>query len=685
MVRENESECEINRREFMQLALLSSAMLLNSGTAFGAEDSSSPSSAASFAVLSELPPGVVRPEGWLRIYLERQASELGSQLPQVSWPFSAPYWAGEESAESWWPWEQKAYWIDGATRLALVLDNQQLMEQVNVSIRYTMEHIGSRSYLGPSFFQDPKGDYHRWPHTVFWRALLAGAGAGHNPGAAEMIRKFYLGDQATYGTPIRNVTNVEVILWCYAHTGDKRLLELAENAWQEFLTTTTEGGDHGDLAPLRVFAATPIDGHGVTYSEEAKLPAILFMYTGKSEYLQYALAAQRRIFDHHMLIDGVPSTSEYFRTRTALDSHETCDITDHTWTWGYMMMATGEAIWADRIERACFNAGFGAIKKDWKALQYFSCPNQFLATLNSDHNVMRHGGFMMAFQPNPGKATACCGGNVHRLYPNYVIRMWMKSRDGGLAAVLYGPSRVQAKVGAEEQEIEIVQETNYPFEDQIDFIIHADRAVHFPLSLRIPSWCDQPEIRVNGKSTALPEIRDGFISLDRRFNPGDRITLQLPMKAAISYWPQNGVGVEHGPLVYSLAIKENWTPVVESKFTTSEFPSWNAMPTSAWNYGLAIDPQHIHEEVHVRRRTMNKDPWVDPPVTLTVPARQVEGWKLQPNPSDSAQQFTPPLPEVADSKVANQIVRLTLVPYGSTHLRVTIFPDVHNTSQQKGT
>ena len=211
--------------------------------------------------------------------------------------------------------------------------------------------------------------------------------------------------------------------------------------------------EHGDLSELRVYAATPINSHGVTHIEVAKLPAILYCYTGKDEYLKFALAAQRRIFDHHMLIDGVPSTSEDYRTVTSLDSHETCDIADHSWSWGHILMATGQAVWADHVERACFNAAMGAIRKDWKALQYFSCPNQFLATLDSDHNVMAHGGFLMAFQPNPGKEGACCGGNVHRIFSNYVIRMWMKTNDGGLAAVLYGPSKVTTTVGPDHQQI----------------------------------------------------------------------------------------------------------------------------------------------------------------------------------------------------------------------------------------
>jgi hypothetical protein len=61
---------------------------------------------------------------------------------------------------------------------------------------------------------------------------------------------------------------------------------------------------------------------------------------------------------------------------------------------------------------------------------------------------------------------------------------------------------------------------------------------------------------------------------------------------------------------------------------------------------------------------------------VTVPARKIEDWELQANPDNPAQKFTPPLPDLRTSKVSEQVERLTLVPYGSTQLRVTIFPAV---------
>jgi len=247
-----------------------------------------------------------------------------------------------------------------------------------------------------------------------------------------------------------------------------------------------------------------------------------------------------------------------------------------------------------------------------------------------------------------------------------------------LAAVLYGPSRVRATVGADNQPVSIVQSTHYPFEEQIRLSIETEKPVTFPLLLRAPGWCATPRVTLNGAGVKVERNDDGFLRIERTFKPGDKITLTFPMQARVTNWPQDGVAVEHGPLVYTLPIKANWTSKVEPKFTTAEFPSWEATPVSAWNYGLDLDAAKPEASVEFSRKPLAVDealdPWVDPPTSITVPALLIAGWELQTSPDDPNQKFTPPLPDVSARKTEGPSTRITLVPYGATELRLTIFP-----------
>jgi uncharacterized protein len=689
----NESGGELTRRDLLQLCALTSLSALVGPVGSAATDRVATTAAKlpRHAELYPLAPGAIAPHGWLRLYLQKQADGLGGHLPKVSWPFTEEYWSGKEDppeTDGWWPWEQQAYWIDGATRCALALGDETFTKRAVQALDYTLGHAHRDGYLGPGFARYPpdkgrKNGYLRWPHTVLFRALTAYAEASGDSRVAVALQGHYLADEyrIDYGNFGRDVTNVEGMLWTYAQTGDRRLLTLAEKAWKDFLVSSPPSDrESGDLHPDRVFANTPIKAHGVTYIEKAKLPAILYMHTGNRQYLRFALAAQQRIFDHHMLIDGIPSASEDYRGTSPLDAHESCDISDHTWSWGYLLQATSDGIWADRIERACFNAGFGAIKKDWKAVQYFSCPNQAIATENSSHvPYIEASKGWMAYCPNPGQNTACCASNIHRFFPNYVHQMWMADRQGGLAAILYGASTVRGKVGTARAAVEIRQETDYPFGEDIYLTLGLEKAVKFPLSLRIPKWCKNPSLAVNGKAISLPKLQKGFVRLERTFHPGDRITLVLPMSTAVSTWPDNGLGLEHGPLVYALPVKEEWRPYVSPRWSTAEFPDWNATPQSPWNYALTLGSEQINDQVNLERKPMTSDPWLEPPVTLTVALRKLSGWQLLSPEKHPERLQTPPLPSVDRATLATtELERVALVPYGSTQLRMTIFPTAHS-------
>lgn len=83
-----------------------------------------------------------------------------------------------------------------------------------------------------------------------------------------------------------------------------------------------------------------------------------------------------------------------------------------------------------------------------------------------------------------------------------------------------------------------------------------------PMRLRIPGWCSDPEISVNGNPTAtLPPVLDGYITIDRHWLDGDIVQLPLPMRVTAISRDYGAAGLRLGPLVLALGIGENWCPV----------------------------------------------------------------------------------------------------------------------------
>ena len=407
--------------------------------------------------------------------------------------------------------------------------------------------------------------------------------------------------------------------------------------------------------------------------EAVKLPAILYAHTGETRLLEAALNGFRKLDRDHMLISGCPSSQEGLAGKNPRGVHETCVVSDYAYSAGHMLRITGDAAWADRIERVCFNAGMGSVTGDFTALQYFSSPNQVLATSYSSHNLQAPDQPRMSFRPD--FPTHCCAGNVHRFMPNYALGMWLSRPGGGLVAALYGPSVVRARVGAQAREVTIAEITDYPFSERIEFAIDADGPVSFPLWLRIPGWCDRAAVAVNGEAVDIEAKAGSFIELNETFAPGDRVELSLPMRLAMSHWPQpggdeqEGVGIERGPLVYSLLIEEERTVDAQATRFGGRFPAWNILPASPWNYALDVDETHLEREVELVQLPVPANPWAvgAAPVRLRLPARRVPGWTLD------RDRYTPNLPSPVEPGA--EVEEITLVPLGSSCIRLTVFPD----------
>jgi len=334
-----------------------------------------------YGVFRELPVSDITPKGWLAQFLERQRDGLALHRNASGFPFDSCLWNGKIPKAKWPHYEQTAYFLDGTYRCGVLLRNKPLIEQARQSIRYVLDHPAADGILGPgpgdyvNVVEDdgvagPKTVGIQWPFAVFVRTMIADYGVTQNKEILEALTKHYLALSPKFGPGPRDVDAVEGMCWLYGQTGDKRILAVAERTWNN---ATRSPRSQWNLASLT--KETRMRGHGVSVSEETKQPALLYLYTGKKEYLDAVLGGFRSLQRDHELVDGVITSDAGLSGKSPDHQHETCVVSDYTWSLGYVLMASGDARWADTIERAILNGGLSVVDKEFKTLQYYGSPN----------------------------------------------------------------------------------------------------------------------------------------------------------------------------------------------------------------------------------------------------------------------------------------------------------------------
>jgi len=629
-----------------------------------------------FGAFSELPVGAVKARGWIGEWLGRQLAGLTGHPENMGYPYDTCMLAGKipppavKHGENWWPYEQASYFFDGSVRLGLLLGTPAAQKIPSGLMAYVLEHSGPRK-LGESEWA--------WPNTVAGRALMAEYAGTANPEAARVLRDYLL---SCHIGGSRDGLLAEEALYLYGLTGDGRLRDIAEASYDRYFVSDPKSFSHVD----KIRGNAPLREHGVTAAEQLKLLPLMYSYTGNAEALELARLAYAKVAADSLMPDGGMVSSESLGTAAFNSMHETCDITDWSWSFGAMLMASGEGRWGDRIERATFNALPGAVTKDFKQLQYFSSANQVLCSSTACARIA-----MTRMSYRAAHETECCSGNVNRAMPNYVTRMWMRSEQG-LAAVLYGPCEVNTRING--RAVRITEETEYPFRETVTFRVKLARPGSFTLHLRIPEWCDGATIRVNGRSNMAHVVAGKFAEVRREFRDGDVIALNLPMKVAVEKWfDGRAVVVRRGPLVYSLKIAEKRVESSQEpeairrvlKGNNVEgFPAVEFFPVSEWRYGMDTAVADGLDQVKVVESPVTANPFLaeSVPVRLIAPLHLLGGWAADWVPvADSpvedlkqAPKNPADLPNEKELQARGDVAGMTLVPYGATHLRVTTFP-----------
>ena len=198
--------------------------------------------------------------------------------------------------------------------------------------------------------------------------------------------------------------------------------------------------------------------------------------------------------------------------------------------------------YADVLELSLYNGALSGLSRD--GVHYF-----YQNPLESDGSHTR-----WTWHPCP-----CCTMNVSRLVAS-VGGYFYSTGDDLVAVHMYGSSRAEVTVA--DQSVVIRQVTDYPWSGAIALTIDTPQPQRFKLRLRIPGWARTYRLAING-SPLTPSLTRGYAQIERTWNSGDRVELELPMPVERIYaHPQvradlGRVGLKRGPLVYCLEQVDN--------------------------------------------------------------------------------------------------------------------------------
>ena len=199
----------------------------------------------------------------------------------------------------------------------------------------------------------------------------------------------------------------------------------------------------------------------------------------------------------------------------------------------YLLCATADGRYGDGMERVVYNALLAVKEPDSDGdYPYYS-----------SYGARARKVFYPVKWP-------CCSGTLVQGVADYVKNIYFRSADG-VVVNLYAPSEVRWSQGG--TAVTLSQQTAYPLEEAVTVGIECSSPVTFSLSLRIPGWLNKtPVVMVNGRAASV-RIRRGFALVRRRWNHGDSVTLQIPLRfrtEAIDDLHTETVAQMRGPLLY---------------------------------------------------------------------------------------------------------------------------------------
>jgi DUF1680 family protein len=220
------------------------------------------------------------------------------------------------------------------------------------------------------------------------------------------------------------------------------------------------------------------------------------------------------------------------------DLGESCATVYQLRVYDNLLRLNDDSRFGDLLERTIYNALFGAQSPDGRQIRYFT---------PLEGTRVYHDG-----------DTYCCPCNYRRFISELPSMVYYRT-DSGIAVNLYTSSILNIPLESGKS-LSVKQETDYPNSGHVVIRINPSEAASFPLKLRIPSWCKNASISINGSSTDIVCNAGTFAVIERLWEAGDQVVLEMPMEWRLVLGRQRQAGrvaLMRGPLLFCLDPSQN--------------------------------------------------------------------------------------------------------------------------------
>ncbi len=249
---------------------------------------------------------------------------------------------------------------------------------------------------------------------------------------------------------------------------------------------------------------------------------------------------------------GPSAANEGFTTDYDLPNRtgyaETCAAVGLVFWASRMLRLDLDRRYGDMMEQALYNGALSGVSLDGRLFYY--------------ENPLESRGDHLRWKWH---RCPCCPPNIGRLIAS-LGRYAYGVGDDTIAVHLFVGSEARLMVGG--NAVTLRQRTRYPWDGAVAFQVSPAAPAEFTIAIRLPGWSRDPKVAVNGVAVDTSAAGGkGYLAIRRRWAPGDRITLDLPMAVErIHAHPDirddaGRVAVKRGPLLYCVEACDNPAPI----------------------------------------------------------------------------------------------------------------------------